>query len=451
MDSPRTCDVISKTNCILYSLSTEKIITMVGDKYREILYLNMIKMAFSKSNYFGKINPKLIENTFELFKMKNYIKGETVLKSGYKLSSKIIIIIEGNLINEKVNKLVFKRYDIAYENELTTNSEDKLNFDLIADPDCLIVKADKEKFFKTLGGDFNNTIKISFALDSLNSIPIFKNLSYDKLEILSKIIKVINFENGTRIITQGEKDYKLFIIKSGTIDVFINDNYIRTLNKNEFFGERALFFNEPRTATAIANGKVECFVLDSEELKLILEEKLTKYLKSRYFLQDNSIDIKDLEFVRELGKGNFGSVCLVHSRKNKFNYALKILEKKDIDEQVLHKNIEMEKNILLKIDHPFIVKLVKTLKDSKAIYFIMEYIRGKELFDVIRSIGLLDNSQTKFYACSMFLAIEYLHEKNFIYRDIKPENLMINENVNFFLIFFLLLLLLFFIFILFYF
>jgi len=411
---------------------------MVGEKYKEILYLNIIKMAFSKSFYFEKINPKLIENTFELFKIKHYLKGETVLKSGYKLSSKIIIVIEGNIINEKVNKTICKRYDIAFEDELTNESEDKLNFDLIADPDCLIVKADKNKFFKMLGGDYNDTIKKSTALESLNKIPIFKHLSYDKLEMLSKMVKTNNFDNGTRVITQGEIDYKLFIIKSGTIDVFINDNYIRTLNKNEFFGERALFYNEPRTATAIANGKVECFSLDSQELKLILEEKLTQYLKSRYFLQDNSIDIKDLDFVRELGKGNFGSVCLVNSRKNKFYYAIKTMEKKQIDLEMLHKNIEMERNILLKIDHPFIVKLVKTIKDSKNIYFLMEYIRGKELFDVIRAIGLLNNAQTKFYGCAMLMAIEYLHEKNFIYRDIKPENIMINENVIilFFLFFF---------------
>ena len=76
------------------------------------------------------LNPKLIENTFELFKIKHYLKGETVLKSGYKLSSKIIIVIEGNIINEKVNKTICKRYDIAFEDELTNESEDKLNFDL---------------------------------------------------------------------------------------------------------------------------------------------------------------------------------------------------------------------------------------------------------------------------------------------------------------------------------
>jgi len=376
---------------------------MVGEKYKDVLYLNMIKMAFSKSETLKKINNKLIENTFPLFNVKNYSKGEVVLKTGFNINSKIIIIIEGNLINEKINQTICNRYDIVFENDLINNknAEEKLKFDLIADPDCLIVEADKNEFIKILGGNFNEVIKKSNAMELLHRIPIFRNLAISKLEILSKITNVEVFDNGHRIITQGETDFKLFIIKHGTIDVFINDNYIRTLNNNEFFGERALFFNEPRTATAIANGKVECFSIDSKDLKLILEEKLTNYLKGRFFLQDNSVEIKDLDFVRELGKGNFGSVCLVNSRKNKFYYAIKAMVKKQIDLEVLHENIKMERDILLKIDHPFIVKLVKTMKDSKNIFFLMEYIKGKELFDVIRAIGLLNDSQTKFYTGSI--------------------------------------------------
>ncbi len=131
-----------------------------------------------------------------------------------------------------------------------------------------------------------------------------------------------------------------------------------------------------------------------------------------------------------LGSGNFGNVYLVQSKINKALYAIKGVDKKQINAEILHKNLDMERAILLKIDHPFIVKLVKTLKDKNFIYFLMEHIKGKELFDVIREIGLLDKNQTQFYGCSIMLSVDYLHQRKIIYRDIKPENILITESVR---------------------
>lgn len=72
--------------------------------------------------------------------------------------------------------------------------------------------------------------------------------------------------------------------------------------------------------------------------------------------------------------------------------------------------------------------MVKTLKDEERVYFLFEYIKGKELFEVIREIGLLTKSATLFYCCSLYLTIDYLHRRKIIHRDIKPENVMIRNN-----------------------
>ena len=71
---------------------------------------------------------------------------------------------------------------------------------------------------------------------------------------------------------------------------------------------------------------------------------------------------------------------------------------------------------------------MKTLKDKDYIYYLMDYIKGKELFDVLIEIGVVSKFQTQFYIGSMMLAVKYLHERKFIYRDIKPENIMILTN-----------------------
>jgi cGMP-dependent protein kinase len=422
-------DVIAKTQCITYSISIETLKNMVGDNYRDILYLNFIKMSFANSKNFKNINMKLLEKTYDSFKMKSFTKDEVVLPVGYGIISKIAIVIEGSIINCKNSTVIARRGDIIFEDDIFNGKDERLKNEFIAEPDCLLLEANTEVFFKNIGGSFKEIIRKSKILESVNKIPLFKNFTQIKKEYLSTIFKLETYENGKKIIVQGEEGNKFYIVKSGKVDIFANSSYIRTLNEFEYFGERALFFNERRTATAQANGKVELYVIDSIDFKNILEDNLAQYLKSRFYLQDNTIELKDLDYIKELGNGSYGSVSLVRSRKNKHLYAIKLIPKIQIDAEKLHENLNMEKSILLKIDHPFIVKLVKTLKDSKNIYFLMEYIRGKDLFDAIRDIGILTKYQTQFYSASMMLALEYLHERKFIYRDLKPENIIVQENV----------------------
>ena len=152
------------------------------------------------------------------------------------------------------------------------------------------------------------------------------------------------------------------------------------------------------------------------------------YLNNRLYLQDDSITLDQLTYLTKLGSGSYGNVSLVKSNKKNFFYAIKNISNRQILYNQLHGNLDLERKILLRVDHPFIVKLVKTLKDDKFIYFLMDYIKGKELFDIIRDIGLLNKKQTLFYGASIMLAVRYLHQRKFIFRDIKPENVMVLEN-----------------------
>lgn len=434
LETTRTMDVIAKTDCVIYSISVDTLKSMVGERYIDVLVFNFIQNAFEMSRSFNRINPRLLENVFHLFSLKNYEKDEVVIQAGHVMGSMINIIVEGNLINKKNNNIEARRGDILFEDSLgsyeSMNSRQKLAYNLVADPDCLIISIDTEVFVRSLGSSFKDIFKRSLALNSLNKIPLFKHLSHSKLEFLSNIIKIERYENGKKIITQGETGDKFYIIKSGKIEIFVDGKYTRSANENEAFGARALFFKEKRSATVQANGRVEVYVINAKDFQSILEENMLNYLKNKIYLEDESIALKDLDFIKDLGSGSFGYVSLVKSRKNKMFYAIKAMSKAQIDYDKLHSNIDQERGILLKIDHPFITKLVKSLKSDTHIFFLMEYIKGKELWDVIRDIGLLDKTQTQFYTASMLLAIDYLHERKLVHRDIKPENVMVTENVT---------------------
>jgi serine/threonine protein kinase len=94
--------------------------------------------------------------------------------------------------------------------------------------------------------------------------------------------------------------------------------------------------------------------------------------------------------------------------------------------QVQH--IVSEKNILAKINFPFIVNLLCTFQDQKNVFLLEEYVIGGEMFSHLRRAGRFSNEMTKFYAAEITLALEYLHGMNIIYRDLKPENLLLDHN-----------------------
>ena len=423
----RSLDVKAKTDCKIYSISSEFFKNQYGDNYKQVLYYNFITISFNDSKVFKQINSKIIAKTFQYFSFRSLKNKELVYPKGQKICDKLCVVLEGNIVDKKINKVEAKRYEILYEKKLGENSDDIVKNNLVAEPDCIIAEIDFKKFKEMVGGTLDEAQTKSNQLASFEHVPMFRILSDDKIEFLQKNLKIEKFANGKKIITQGEAGDKLFIIKKGRVDFFVNSRYIRSLNDGEEFGARALISStEKRSATAIANGEVTCYTLTSDVFKSILEPNLLDYFTNKIFLEDNTIELKDLDNVKELGSGNFGSVNLVRNKKNKYLYAIKALNLEQVKLENLEECVEVERDVLLKIDHPFIMKMVKYLKNENYIFFINEYIKGKELWEVIRDIGLLNKEQTQYYGASILLAIDYLHKQKIIYRDIKPENVMVS-------------------------
>jgi len=90
--------------------------------------------------------------------------------------------------------------------------------------------------------------------------------------------------------------------------------------------------------------------------------------------------------------------------------------------------LKREREILISVDHPFILKLVRSFKDEDNVYFLTELVTGGELLDVLDHLDRLNRYQTQFYLGSIAVALEYLHEKLIVYRDLKPENVMVDAH-----------------------
>ncbi|KAJ3090648.1 hypothetical protein HK102_003096 [Quaeritorhiza haematococci] len=137
--------------------------------------------------------------------------------------------------------------------------------------------------------------------------------------------------------------------------------------------------------------------------------------------------LSDFEFVKTIGTGTFGRVYLTRYRRTDQYYAMKVLKKVEVVRLKQVEHINSEKQILSQINFPFIVNLLCTFQDDKSLYMLEEYVVGGELFSHLRKAGRFSNDMTRFYAAEIVLAIEYLHSMDIIYRDLKPENLLLDD------------------------
>mmetsp|Transcript_9372 Transcript_9372/g.9354 ORF Transcript_9372/g.9354 Transcript_9372/m.9354 type:complete len:441 (-) Transcript_9372:850-2172(-) len=250
----------------------------------------------------------------------------------------------------------------------------------------------------------------------------------NKLEALASTIKVRHYENQEPIFNQNDEGDDFYIVKEGQVDIVKDGVHIRTITRSDFFGERSMISNERRTASVLANGKnVSCWVLEKHDFLGMIDEGIRNQLIKRINLQDDSVVLADLCPIKVLGKGMFGNVFLTVNKKTGMPYAIKTVSRSKVGAFGISEDLVSERKILLQIDHPLIMKLVKTFKDEERVYFLMEYVRGKDLFDVLRVLNLLTDDDAKFYAACIFLMLEHLHERRIIHRDLKPENIMVDE------------------------
>ncbi|RYP77984.1 hypothetical protein DL771_000843 [Monosporascus sp. 5C6A] len=136
----------------------------------------------------------------------------------------------------------------------------------------------------------------------------------------------------------------------------------------------------------------------------------------------------DFELLRTLGTGSFGRVHLVQSRHNQRFYAVKVLKKAQVVKMKQVEHTNDERKMLGEVKHPFLITLWGTFQDARNLYMVMDFVEGGELFSLLRKSGRFPNPVAKFYAAEVTLALEYLHARNIIYRDLKPENLLLDRH-----------------------
>jgi len=141
---------------------------------------------------------------------------------------------------------------------------------------------------------------------------------------------------------------------------------------------------------------------------------------------NQSLSVDDYELLKVVGKGSFGKVMQVRKKDTGKIFAMKVLKKAQLvaRKQVAH--TKTERKVLEDISHPFVCHLKYAFQTDSKLYMILEYFNGGELFFHLKANGRFTEERARYYCAEIVLALECLHAHTIVYRDLKPENVLLD-------------------------
>ncbi|XP_029685936.1 cGMP-dependent protein kinase 2 isoform X2 [Takifugu rubripes] len=435
---------------------------------KDVSVKKLLTDALNKNQYLRRLELQQIKDIVECMYERTYQRGEYVVKQG-EPGNHLFVLADGTLDVFQHNKLLTSITVWTTFGELAILYNCTRTASVRAVNDVRTWALDREVFQNIM----RRTAEMRHEQyrNFLRSVSLLANLPEDKLSKMVDCLEVEYYDKGEFIIREGEEGSTFYIIAQGkvkvtqTTEAHTFPQVINTLQKGDYFGEKALVSDDVRSASILAeeNG-VECLVIDRETFDQTVGtfSELQKHLQgyvatldrddrkrharkksvSRHQSQPLSSDaicLKEmvstfsasrpfdhLEVVATLGVGGFGRVELVKMQDKDVAFALKIIKKKHVVDNRQEEHIHSERKILAEARSPFIVKLYRTFKDNKYVYMLLEACLGGEVWSLLRDRGNFEEPTAKFCVGCVTEAFDYLHRKGILYRDLKPENLLLD-------------------------
>lgn len=248
------------------------------------------------------------------------------------------------------------------------------------------------------------------------------------------------------IISEGlETTAALYLVRQGRLEVKSADSKLnKCIEAGGYFGEDMLGLdlagvqastNLAATFTATVLGEeLVVGVLTLETCRKLMDTTMMGKSKRTNFTSiiETNIPLKSLKKHAILGAGTFGQVWLVSKEApdgSRRPYALKIQSKYELVESAQAKGVVAEKNIMQQLNSPFIIQLAQTYQDQQYVYMLLGLVQGGELFSLLHqpSYDGVSEKDAKFYAAGILEGLSYMHRRHILYRDLKPENVLIDN------------------------
>jgi hypothetical protein len=250
----------------------------------------------------------------------------------------------------------------------------------------------------------------------------------------------------TMVMQEGQNTTAaLYLVREGKIEIKSKDGlYDNIIDAGGYFGEDLLEIDigglqkrsesEAKYTVSVLSKALVVGMLTIDECRKTIDTTIIGQGKkdSLQSMVVTNIPLKSLKKHAILGAGTFGQVWLV-SKDGPDGasqpFALKIQSKYELVENHQAKGVVQEKNLMQQLHHPFLINLYQTYQDQQYVYMLLGLVQGGELFSLLHQTTYdgISERDAKFYAAGMLEGLSYMHRRHILYRDLKPENVLIDS------------------------
>uniref|UniRef100_A0A7S4AAF8 cGMP-dependent protein kinase n=2 Tax=Pseudo-nitzschia australis TaxID=44445 RepID=A0A7S4AAF8_9STRA len=438
-DSPRAASCMAGADTVLWKVDQETFRHLLARSAKEVEG-NIIEVL-SKVDLFKSLDRKTLTKFVDVLSSVKYGEGQRIVEKGQK-GDVFYIVKSGQVRVHDIGlgdaTFADEVHEAGYwfgERALMTGAPRAATVTAMTPVTVLACTRDT---FESNIGSLESILGKASRKRFIKSVPIFSKsmLSEREFDHLASMLKVRKYEKGLKLAEAGKvgDNPSLWIVREGKLMITNSKGKIFFSSSGDYYGDKAVQANGEyvSTETCIVEEDAVCWRLKRSDIELVIGDvkRLGKPIPFTPKAFDSTIGIEDIKKHKMLGMGAFGKVWLCTSRESQEPYALKMITKRDLIDAGQVKGVLREKQIMASIEHPFILPLVGSFQDTDFLYLLSPVGQGGELFNVVHTDARdgLDNDASRFYGACILGALGYLHARNIVYRDLKPENALIDKD-----------------------
>lgn len=466
-NAPRAASVVASVASTVFALDRMTFRHMVASSRED--QLAAILKGLREVPLLAKLTDEQIDRVADAVQIIDFKPHDVIIRKGEAgdKASTFYMVKSGDVVCTDIGSGDKKLDDVklgagAYfgERALLKDEPRAANVSAVTKTVCMTLN---RRAFNNLLGPLQEVLDNNLNLRVLSSIPMFGRLSHKEKDAVVSSFRAVRLASGKAVAAKGAPLSGFFVVKSGSVRVASSGANVETISPGGYFGKDALrtSTSSPYDYTAAEDG-TELFTIDKPTFeKVVGATMVTVEARTAAEVEaanaadagpsgaeaaaasgaggssasgvpipayQSSLALRDLDIIRTLGAGTFGRVKLVRHRPTNGAYALKVLQKAQIVAYGQQKNVMNERNVMCMVNHPFVLKLCATYKDRNCLFMLLELVQGGELFSLLanQETGYLPADEARFYAACVVAGLEALHNKSILYRDLKPENMLID-------------------------